>query len=231
MKQFWHLFKFDFMLLAKYKVLSIALAVSAVYIAVFRFLPAFEGKDKLIVLLIFNDPALLGILFVGVMVLFEKNENTLVTLAVSPMKLKNYILSKGLIFSLLSLFCCLAMVIFGYGEKVNFIHFSLACFLGSFIFSMLGFIAVANQNSFNKYILRAVWIILLIAVPFLAYFGLVSQNWFWLFPSQPLIFLFDHSFNLSMSTSELVLNYLITFGWCIVSYIIAKRNFSKSLCE
>jgi fluoroquinolone transport system permease protein len=228
MKQFWHLLKFDFVLLAKYKVLSIAIAVSVIYVALFRFLPPFEGKDKLIVLLIFNDPALLGILFVGVMVLFEKNENTLEALTVSPMKIENYMLSKGIIFSFLSLFCCLVIAIIGYGESFNILHFSLACFLGTFIFSMFGFIAVANQKSFNKYMLRAVGIILLLAFPFLAYFDLLSPKWFWIFPSHPLIVLFDYSFNGGASLLELAIAYFLVSCWCIGSYKWALSVFPKA---
>ncbi|MCU0397747.1 MAG: hypothetical protein MUC73_06555, partial [Cyclobacteriaceae bacterium] len=96
MNQLLHLLKFDFILLNKNKIITISILVTAIYVGVFKGLSYLGNMEKLLILVIFNDPALLGFLFVGVLVLFEKNENTLDALAVTPIKISNYILSKSI---------------------------------------------------------------------------------------------------------------------------------------
>ena len=71
MKHFFHLVKFDFLLINKNQITVISLIVTAIYVGVFKGLSVLGNIEKLLVLIIFNDPALLGFLFVGVMVLFE----------------------------------------------------------------------------------------------------------------------------------------------------------------
>ena len=125
MKHFFHLVKFDFLLINKNQITVISLIVTAIYVGVFKGLSVLGNIEKLLVLIIFNDPALLGFLFVGVMVLFEKNENTLQALSVTPINISSYILSKSFSLTVVSLFCCYLMVISGYGLYFNFINFIL----------------------------------------------------------------------------------------------------------
>jgi fluoroquinolone transport system permease protein len=229
MKQLLHLLKFDFVLLNKNKIIIISLLVTAIYVGVFKALSAMGNIEKFLVLVIFNDPALLGFLFVGVMVLFEKNENTLQALVVTPIKISNYILSKSIALTAVSLFCCYAMVIAGYGLNFNFIHFTFATILTTLIFSMLGFVAVAGQTAFNKYILRAMGIILFLSLPFLGYFEVVSEKWFVLFPTQPAIDLYNLAFASNSSFSEIFIAYLLCIVWTIITFFWAKQTITKNV--
>ncbi|MBK6524290.1 MAG: hypothetical protein IPG07_01325 [Crocinitomicaceae bacterium] len=72
MNQLAHFLKHDFMLLNRNRIIQISALVTLIYIAVFKGLSTFGNMDQLLVLVIFNDPALLGFLFIGVMMLFEK---------------------------------------------------------------------------------------------------------------------------------------------------------------
>ncbi|MDP2160167.1 MAG: hypothetical protein Q8K02_06775 [Flavobacterium sp.] len=58
MKQLAHLLKFDFLLINKNKIITISLVVTAIYVGVFKALAAMGNIEKLLVLVIFNDPAL-----------------------------------------------------------------------------------------------------------------------------------------------------------------------------
>lgn len=229
MKQLAHLLKFDFLLINKNKIITISLVVTVIYVGVFKALAAMGNIEKFLVLVIFNDPALLGFLFVGVMVLFEKNENTLQALSVTPIKISNYILSKSISLTVVSLVCCYAMVIAGYGLDFNFIHFTTGTILTTFIFSMLGFVAVAGQSSFNKYILRALGIILFLTLPFLGYFGLVPKIWFILFPTQPAIDLYNLAFSTSATSSEILIAYALCIIWAVVTFVWAKQAITKNV--
>jgi fluoroquinolone transport system permease protein len=229
MNQLLHLLKFDFILLNKNKIITISILVTAIYVGVFKGLSYLGNMEKLLILVIFNDPALLGFLFVGVLVLFEKNENTLDALAVTPIKISNYILSKSISLTFLSIGCCLAMVIAAHGIQFHIFHFIMATILTTLIFSMLGFIAVAGLSSFNQYILRALGIILLLSVPFLSYFDVVPRYWFILFPTQPAIDLYSLSFEAKASDNNLLMAYGLCIGWIGITYTWALRAMTKQI--
>ncbi|MEM1324343.1 MAG: hypothetical protein AAGI23_00235 [Bacteroidota bacterium] len=227
MNQLLHLLKFDLKLLQKYQVVLISIIVTAVYVGVFKGLSNLGNVDQLLILLIFNDPALLGFLFVGVLILFEKSEHTLQALSVTPIKLHNYLLSKTIVLTIIGVLCCYAMVIATRGTDVHWLSFTLASLFATFIFSMFGFIAVADQNNFNKYILKATGIILGLALPFLGYFE-VLPNWlFWVFPTWAPIQLYDLSFQAAPSWSAVALLSSTCLVWSVVTYLWAYRLIQK----
>jgi fluoroquinolone transport system permease protein len=229
MKPLIHLLKFDFLLINKNKIITVSLIVTAIYVGVFKALASLGSIEKFLVLVIFNDPALLGFLFVGVMVLFEKNENTLQALAVTPIKISQYIFSKSITLTVVSLVCCYAMVLAGYGLGFNFIHFTFGTVLTTLIFSMLGFVAVAGQTSFNKYILRALGFILFLTLPFLGYFEILPETWFILFPTQPAINLYNLAFTTNPGLSEIIIAYLLCIIWTIITFLWAKYSITKNV--
>lgn len=223
MKQLLHLLKFDFLLMARHKIITISVVVTAIYIGVFKALAAMGSIESFLILVIFNDPALLGFLFIGVMVLFEKNEHTLEALSVTPIRSSNYLLSKSLVLSLLSLACCFAMVLGGYGFHFHWLHFTAATLCTTFIFSMLGCMAVAGQSSFNKFIIRALGILLVLVLPFLGYFEVVPSLWFVLFPTKPAIDLYQLAFATHASGVDVLITYTLCIIWALVTYLLAKR--------
>lgn len=189
--------------------------------AAFWGLKSVVDTEKLIILVIFNDPALIGFLFVGVMYLFEKNENTLSALRVSPVSFHHYIWSKSISLSLISIVCCWAIAYFGYEGIINWPKYLLSIILSTLIFSFIGFIAVAKEKSFNSYILKALGIILFLTLPFLSYFELVNQWFFIIFPTNSLIELFNNAFH--PNSSGFIIHLIITLAWLFISYHYAFK--------
>ncbi|MFA7127477.1 MAG: hypothetical protein WC182_08020 [Bacilli bacterium] len=231
MKQLIHLLKHDFLLLQRYKMIAISVIVTVFYMLAFKGISTWGDIDKLLVLIVFNDPALLGFLFIGVIVLFEKNENAIQALAVSPVKVSNYILSKAISLTLISVICCYAMAFSSKGFDFNYIHYFFATVLTTLIFSFLGFIVVARLSSFNKYIIRALGVILFLTIPFIGYFEIVNRYWFILFPTMPAINLFSLSFPNDLTIVEIILSYMLSVFWCVFTYFcsvkIITNNFVK----
>ncbi|MFK7920670.1 MAG: hypothetical protein AB8H47_01875 [Bacteroidia bacterium] len=228
MKQFIHLLKHDFVLINRNKIIAISLAVTAIYVGIFKGLSSFGDVQQALVLIIFNDPALLGFLFVGVMVLFEKNENTLQALAVTPMKLSHYLLSKTLALTLISVGCCLLMAWAAVGWDFNILQFVIATIFTTVIFSFIGFIVVAGQKTFNTYMLRAVGVIIALCLPFLAYFDLASRWLFILFPTQPVIDLYSMAFSHDLPIVEGIIAYALAIAWTVITYFWALRVSTKN---
>jgi fluoroquinolone transport system permease protein len=227
MKQFFHLLRHDFMLLQRNNVIAISVVVTAVYVGVFQALTAFGSVEKWLVLVIFNDPALLGFLFVGVMALFERNENTTQALAVSPMRISAYIFSKTAALTAIAIVCCFGMAFAAYGMNFRYGHFAAASALTTALFSFIGFIVVAGQRSFNTYLLRAVSVVLVLSAPFLGYFDLVPAFWFTLFPTQPAIALYNIAFAPEWTPFDLAFAYCGLMAWCVVSFVLARRLFAR----
>ncbi|MBA3682060.1 MAG: hypothetical protein H0W73_13005 [Bacteroidetes bacterium] len=229
MNQFVHLLKHDFILLQRNKIIGISALITVVYMAVFKGLSHFGSSEKILVLVIFNDPALLGFLFVGVMVLFEKNENTLQVLSITPMKESNYLLSKATALSIISLVCCFAMAIAGVGGNFNFTHYFFASLFTTLLFAFLGFIIVVGVNTFNRFILKAVGLLILLSTPFLGYYDVVSRAWFLWIPTQPCVDLFSASFDPEMPIGQIIYGYIALTLWLVVTYIFSLRLIRSKL--
>ena len=231
MKNFLHLLKHDFVLLNRNNIIKISVLVTAIYIGLFYWLSGMDDAEKVLVLVIFNDPALIGFLFAGVMVLFEKNENTLEALSVSPVTKAQYILSKSVALTLIATACCFAMAIAGVGTDFNFIHFGLASIMATLMFSFLGFMIVAGEATFNRYILKAVGLLVFLSLPFLGYFGLSPREWFLWIPTQPAIDLFQLSFTEGAedhSPDLLIYTYTALSFWLILTFYLSRKRIQKS---
>jgi fluoroquinolone transport system permease protein len=229
MKQFIHLLKLDFILLQRYKVIGISIALTIIYIAIFKAISQFGNTDRILILIIFNDPALLGFLFTGVMILFEKNENTLQALAVSPLKERNYMLSKTVSLSTVSLVCCYAMAFAAVGMNFNLIHYFFASLLTTVFFTFSGIIIVSGVDTFNRFLMKAVGFLILLSLPFLGYYELLSRNWFLWMPTQSCIDLYRAAFEENVPVWETVYAYVSISLWVIGSYHFALRLLKKNL--
>ncbi|PIE87158.1 MAG: hypothetical protein CSA03_01730 [Bacteroidetes bacterium] len=228
MKQLFHLIRHDFTILNRNRIIILSLLISALYIGAFSVLSAFDQVEKLLILVIYNDPALLGVLFTGVLVLFEKNENTLQALSVSPIKISNYVLSKSIALTLVALFCSFLMAFAGHGFNFNYLHFGAGVLLSTLMFSFIGFCIVASHDTFNKYMLVAVGVIVVFLMPFIGFFEFVSDTFFWIFPTQPGIKLLSASFAPEKAL-DLTVAYLLGLFWCFVFYKWAVSRITKKL--
>lgn len=230
MKNFLHLLKHDFTLLHRNNIIKISILVTAIYIGIFYWLSGLDDAEKILVLVIFNDPVLIGFLFAGVMVIFEKNENTLQALSVSPVTKTQYILSKSIALTIIGTGCCLAMALAGVGTHFNFFHFGMAGALTTLMFSFLGFMMVAGEATFNRFILKTIGIMLFLSLPFLGFFGLSPREWFVWIPTQPAIDLFRASLTdpAEVSSGIIIYAYTALIFWIILSFYLSRKMIQKS---
>lgn len=229
MRQLLFLMRHDLLLLWRNKMVAVSVVVTLLYMLSFQAISGWGEVDKLLVLVIFNDPALLGFLFVGVMLLFEKNEGSLQALAATPVSLRDYLLSKAGVLTAISVLCCYAMALAARGTDFHMGHFFFASALTTLVFSFIGFAVVAGLDSFNRYIVRAIGVVLLLLLPFLGYFGLLHTYWFLPFPTMPLIELYAFSFRPSVPWAEVLSMYALSVCWCLITYHWARRAMGKDL--
>lgn len=219
--------KWDLTLAVKYNIVAVAILVTIVYTVLFKVF-SFNRFDDLLIILIFSDPVMLGFVFIGVLVLFEKGANTLQAVVVTPLKAWQYLWSKTISLTLIAAVCSLVMAIVGHGWKFHYLYLALAVLLSSALFVMIGFIGVARVSTFNQYIIIVPLFLTPMILPFLNFFGVTNTYWFYLIPSQASLILFRAAFK---SGSTLEIAYAILYlGMCTaLAYSLARKSFEVNI--
>ncbi len=215
--------KWDLIRQQRYYIIAAAVFVTMVYVAIFQFLPIGQ-QTAIIITLIFNDPTSLGLLFIGSVYLFEKSENTLQAMAVTPMTGGHYLLSKTITLTGLATVSSLVMAFAAVGLKFQPFYFISGIALSASLFTLLGFILVTRCKSFNEYIGKMALVMLPAAFPFLQLFGLIDTVWIYVIPVQAGIVLLEAAFT-TASIGDIVYGYsylllanAATFIWALKAY-------------
>jgi fluoroquinolone transport system permease protein len=133
--------------------------------------------------IIYSDPSVLGMFFIGGIVLLEKQQGILQSIVVTPLRTGEYIASKILSLALISLMATLLISLSIYRGDVNYLYLILGTLLTSIFFTLVGFLIATKCNSVNAFIFKMIpWMILLV-IPCLSLIEF-PYNWiFIVFPS------------------------------------------------
>lgn len=212
----------DLMRQYRYQILTIATVITLIYIGIFYLVPG-ANQDKVVQFLIFNDPVALGMLFTGAMYLYEKSENTLEVLAITPLRASEYLGSKVITFSILGTGAGLAMALAAWGWAFTWWPVAIGLALTSALFTMLGIVIVVGTRSFNEYVIKiGLWMIP-VALPLLDFFGIYKSLWFYLIPVQPTLLLLRAGRE-SMGNWQLVYAVLYLLLWNSIAFYWALRR-------
>lgn len=229
-----HMIRWEFLLLYRYKIIHISLLSILLYFLTTQAVDSLKAQTQVHSLLLFFDPALIGIMFVGALVLFEKSENVLQALVITPMKIDDYLLSKIISLTILSiisasLFMVLMMIFNGTSFNVAFL--GLGIILTSVMLILVGFILVSRVNSINGYLLgMMLGFVVLTFPPLLNLFGIYESPIFFLWPTQASFILFDGVFNAaSLEWWEIGYGIFYQLVWIVLLYFYAKKAFYQHI--
>ena len=229
-----NMLKWEFLLLSRYKIIHISILSVILYFLTTQAVESLKGQTQVHSVLLFFDPALIGIMFVGALVLFEKSENVLQALVITPMKIDDYLLSKIISLTILSMISATVfmglMVIFN-DVSFNIFYLITGIILTSVMLILLGFILVSRVNSINGYLLgMMIGFIGLTFPPLLQLFKLVENPIFYIWPTQASFILFDGVFNAaSLETWEIAYGIGYQIFWIGLFYFLAKKAFYKHI--
>lgn len=171
-----------------------------------------------------------GFYFIAGLVLFEKGENVLEALVVTPLRVREYLLSKAATLVFLALLEVIAIVVISYGFAINWILFLLGCVFMGAIGTFVGFLAVSRYDTINEYLFPSILWVIVLLLPILHYAGLVNNGalevLFYLLPSQPALRLMRAGF-VSAPAWELAYGVLASLAWLGVSYWAAYRAYHQ----
>lgn len=204
----------------KYGFYFLYLIFTILYISLLYALPA-AWREQAAVLLIFTDPAAMGLYFMGAIVLFEKGERVLDSIAISPVRPMEYVVAKLVSIALISTAVGL-LIGFGGGVVVNPLFFVLGVFLGSCLFSAVGLMIAANIATLNQFIVATIPAEIIINVPAIAWLFGWKPGWLILHPGVCIIELCQNG------AYALPAALTLTF-WTLLSALLARRVVAKSL--
>ena len=189
-----------------------------------------QGQTQVHSVLLFFDPAVIGIVFVGALVLFEKTENVLQALVITPMKTDDYLLSKVISLTILSLISAtvfMLLMVFFNETEFNLAYLFLGITLTSIMLILIGFILISRVQSVNGYMLgMIIGFLALTFPPLLDLFGLFENPVFYLWPTQASFIIFDGVFNASnLEIWEIAYGIGYQILWIVLCYYLAKKMF------
>ncbi len=194
--------------------------LTVVYSVILYFIPN-TAKDTAATIIIFTDPATLGLFFMGAIILFEKSQRVLSTLAVSPIKIWEYIGSKIISLGFISI--VVAVLIGAVAGTHNLLWVAIGTFLGSVLFSLLSIIIASKINSLNHFIILTIPTMLFFMFPtFAEMFGVKS------------FLFFPHAGNIILrlitgNTQAVFLRIVILLMWIALFYWLAYKSVAKML--
>ena len=170
------LLKGDLFFLFKYGIFLVYSVFIVVYLVTLHYISE-PTRSLVMKLLVFSDPAAMGLFFMGAVVLLEKSQRVNSSLAVSPVTTKAYILSKALAFMLAGL--AVGLVIAGGSGHLLNLWAVIGVIGASLLFSMAGLFIACKARSLNQFIILSLPVEILISTPAFFYpFGkLTSPLW------------------------------------------------------
>jgi len=217
--------KWQFLIFQRNNLVAMIVGITAFYILIIYFLKDFAGVEKFITLLIYNDPAVVGFIFIGISVILEKDQEVLQALFVTPLSHHIYLISRIITLSLIGFFGALTMVLTAKGISFNFLHFSVGVFSTCVLFCLLGIFIVSYTTEILHFLLRAVPLLIFMSLPLLNYFELTDLSFLKLFPVQGGLNLMVNSYRETPSFWDLVFGYFSIAVWLPLLYWFVYRIF------
>ena len=151
--RFANLLKWDMKFQARYGFYLLYGFLTLIYFVVLFSLPV-SWKENTAAILIFSDPAAMGLFFMGAIVLLDKSQRVTAFFAITPLKAFEYVSSKVISLGLIGVLVATILGIAS-GSK-SLISVVIGTFLSSSIFTLLGVIVATKITSLNQFILATV---------------------------------------------------------------------------
>lgn len=171
-------------------------------------------------LIVFSDPSVLGLFFIGGIIMLEKGQGIIQVLVVSPLKTSEYIISKVVSLSIISALAGILITLFGTNSYPDWILLTISIFLTSSIFTLWGIMINAGCSNVNQYIIKTIPYMLLLVLPCFSLLGFKYSYLFYIFPSVSALKLMLGAFT-GIATVEAVL--LILF-LLFVNYLLFLKS-------
>lgn len=199
----------------KYGFYFIYFILTVLYVCGIAALPE-HWKTDIASIMIYSDPAAMGLFFMGAIVLLEKSQKVLNAMVVSPVKVSEYILSKTV--ALIAISTVIALILGLVSGSNHLLGIAVGTALTSAIFTMLGIIAATKISNLNQFLIVIMPIEIVCFVPPIVGLFVNLPDVFRFFP-------FTACMNLITGKSMLLsFDMVLVIATLIILYIIARHT-------
>lgn len=227
--RFLSMVSWDVKLQIRYGLYTMYAVVVTLFVLGLQYVPE-SYRPIAVTVVVFGDPVFLGMYFIAALVLFEKSEAVLAAINTSPLSETEYLLSKVLSLTLLSLIASgvIALVAFGIGFHVWW--FLLGVGLTSVLFILIGFIAVSRFDTLNSYFVSSLVYMLPFGLPLVTFLG-VEHPLLYVIPTHASVLLIGSAFGAVPPVEGWELVYWVEYPlvWIFVAWPEAKRSFRNHI--
>ena len=206
------LFLLDMRFQAKHGFYFLYVVLTVIYAAVLLAVPE-SWKEKTAVILIFSDPASMGLFFMGAIVLLEKSQHTPCAFAVSPVRPMEYIIAKVSSLSAVSLVVAAILALIARVDNLHIVL--LGTVISNVIFTLLGIIIATKIISLNQFILWTVPIEIVCFVPAILHLFKITPDWLRHYP-------INVCMELVSGYAPSAIGIFIVIAWMAILFVLSK---------
>nr|WP_042186736.1 hypothetical protein [Kibdelosporangium sp. MJ126-NF4]CEL17508.1 PROBABLE ANTIBIOTIC-TRANSPORT INTEGRAL MEMBRANE LEUCINE AND VALINE RICH PROTEIN ABC TRANSPORTER [Kibdelosporangium sp. MJ126-NF4]CTQ91265.1 PROBABLE ANTIBIOTIC-TRANSPORT INTEGRAL MEMBRANE LEUCINE AND VALINE RICH PROTEIN ABC TRANSPORTER [Kibdelosporangium sp. MJ126-NF4] len=213
----------------RYKFLHAAVFSGVLWLALLLPMPS-DLRSTAEPYVILGDLMIVGFFFAAAAAFFEKGERTLDALVATPLRFHEYLASKVLTLTTLSVLLAVFVATTTHGVHYDLLLLILGATLGTVLMLLLGFLSALPFTSVSDWFMPAVVPIAVFNLPILHYSGLWETPWLYLVPTHgPLLYLgaaFDQK---TLSAWQYAYGALYPVLFAAGMWLLAKRMFTKYL--
>ncbi len=164
--------------------------------------------------------------FIAGIVILEKGEGTMEAQVVTPLRSWEYLASKIITLTALSLIESFVIIIFSFGFSLNWLAMIFGIVLLGPIYTLFGFIAIIRYDSINEYIFPSVLYSIIFSIPMAFYFNLLESQLFYLHPLQAPLLLLKAAFQ-PIESWQVLYGIFYSLLWIGIVFSISKWVFYR----
>lgn len=164
MKRFFSSLKADFIFQWKHGFYSIYLVLLILYYIILQQLPS-HIIAIVLPIIVYIDPSVLGLFFIGGIILLERQQGILQLLYVTPLRVREYLLSKIISLSLIAVLVGTLLSLLVYNEFINVVILIIGITTTSLFYTLVGLLVSIKVTTVNAYFIKIIPYLLLLVIP------------------------------------------------------------------
>lgn len=221
-----YLIQGELLRLNKYRVTLVSFLVALIWGLALYFIDDMDILSRLLPLIIQMEVTMMSIIFIGSILFFEKSEQTISTLLVTPISTGEQIWSKVIANTIHLLFSSVLILLVFYFIKeveVHFIWMLIGLIISLVFHSLLGYVFSYHSKDFTSMLLGVMMFIILLSIPSILHqFDLAFKGEVWRYillitPAQASIELITFGFSGKFVLATLV-SYVVLISLTVALY-------------
>ncbi len=169
-------------------------------------------------ILIFSDPTFIGFFFIGAILFFEREQRVVDALFVTPVTKTQYILSKCISLTIISVLVTFFITIIVHGFFVNWFYLFLGVIPTSFLFILVGMIFSHYFKNITVYLVVGGLFLSPFSSPILPYLGVIKSNLYYIIPTTGSLKLINGAINGGLTMIDLIYSVLYLSIFTIIAF-------------